>query len=139
MKTDGMRYIDGEMSGADRSAFEAHMAGCDACRREMRELGALERLTGMLTIRDPMDDFRETYWKGILRRIERRAGWLLLVLGAAMIVGRELLLAARSFERVTFGNLAAGALIAGGVLLLVSVIRERVHQHRSDRYRDVIR
>lgn len=139
MKTDGMRYIDGEMSGADRSAFEAHMADCDACRREMRELGALERLTGMLTIRDPMDDFRETYWKGILRRIERRAGWLLLVLGAAMIVGRELLLAARSFERVTFGNLAAGALIAGGVLLLVSVIRERVHQHRSDRYRDVIR
>lgn len=139
MKTDGMRYIDGEMSVADRSAFEAHMADCDACRREMRELGALERLTGMLTIRDPMDDFRETYWKGILRRIERRAGWLLLVLGAAMIVGRELLLAARSFERVTFGNLAAGALIAGGVLLLVSVIRERVHQHRSDRYRDVIR
>jgi len=57
METDGMRYIDGEMSTAERAAFEEHLSSCGECRQSMDELGSVERLTGMMKIRDPQDDF----------------------------------------------------------------------------------
>lgn len=139
METDGMRYIDGEMSADERIAFERHIAACDECRAGMREMAALERLTGMLTIRDPMDDFWERYWKGIFRRFERKTGWILFIVGAVMIAGWQLYRAITDFGRITFGKVALVVFVAGALVLLVSVIRERIHQYRTDRYRDIIR
>lgn len=139
METDGMRYLDGEMSGDERIAFERHVSSCDECRGGMREMAALERLTGMLTIRDPMDDFWERYWKKIFRRLERKTGWILFIVGAVMIAGWQLYRAVADFGRITFGKVALVVFAAGALILLVSVIRERVHQYRTDRYRDIIR
>lgn len=34
-------YVDGELVGDDRAAFEGHVGGCDACRRAQREEEAL--------------------------------------------------------------------------------------------------
>jgi predicted anti-sigma-YlaC factor YlaD len=139
IETDGMRYLDGEMSSDERIEFERHVASCDDCRAGMREMAALERLTGMLTIRDPMDDFWERYWKSIFRRLERKIGWILLILGAVMIAGWQIYHAVTDFGRITFGKVALVVLIAGALILLVSVIRERIHQYRTDRYRDIMR
>jgi anti-sigma factor RsiW len=36
-------YVDGELVGDERAAIEAHVAGCDACRRAQREDEALAR------------------------------------------------------------------------------------------------
>lgn len=139
METDGMRYLDGEMSGDERTEFERHIASCGECRAGMREMAALDRLTGMLTVRDPMDDFWERYWKRIFRRLERRTGWILFILGAVMIAGWQLYRVIADFGRITFGKVALVVFAAGALILLVSVIRERVNQYRTDRYRDIIR
>jgi anti-sigma factor RsiW len=139
METDGMRYLDGEMSGDERIDFERHIGSCGECRAQMREMAALERLTGMLTIRDPMDDFWQRYWKGIFRRLERKTGWILFIAGAVMIAGWQLYHLITHFGRITFGKVALAVFAAGALILLVSVIRERVHQYRTDRYRDIIR
>ena len=34
-----MRYLDGEMSAAERTAFEEHLSSCGECRQAMDELG----------------------------------------------------------------------------------------------------
>jgi anti-sigma factor (TIGR02949 family) len=36
-------YVDGELVGAERKAFEAHVAGCDGCRRVQRDEEAASR------------------------------------------------------------------------------------------------
>ncbi len=35
METDGMRYLDGEMSAAERAAFEEHLSSCGECRQSI--------------------------------------------------------------------------------------------------------
>ena len=101
IETDGMRYIDGEMSPQDRAEYERHLENCAECRRSLEGFSGLQTLTGRIKMKDPTDEFWEVYWKSLYRRIERRIAW--------------------------------------AVLLLISVIRERVHHHKVDRYKDIER
>ncbi|HUV36476.1 MAG TPA: zf-HC2 domain-containing protein [Patescibacteria group bacterium] len=139
MEHDGMRYIDGEMTGGERAAFERHLDECGDCRRTLGELGEVNRLTESIMIKDPQDEFWALYWKSIYRRLERKTAWIFMIAGIGMLVGYELYRAFSSFGRVTFQKIALIVFIVGVVLLLVSVVRERIHQYRSDPYRDVKR
>ena len=137
METDGMRYLDGEMSAAERAAFEEHLSSCGECRQSMDELGSVERLTGMMKIRDPQDDFWESYWKKLFRRLERKTGWLLMIAGAVLIVLYALWKGVTDLGEITFMKVVTVIVAAGFVILLISVIRERLHQHKTDRYKDI--
>jgi predicted anti-sigma-YlaC factor YlaD len=134
-----MRYIDGEMTPEERVEFERHMESCGDCRTAVEELGRVERLTGMVKIRDPQDDFWECYWKSLFRRGERKTGWWLIIVGAALVILYALYRGFTDFGEITFIKVVMVGLAAGFVILLISVIRERVHQCRTDPYRDIDR
>jgi predicted anti-sigma-YlaC factor YlaD len=139
METDGMRYLDGEMSAGEKTAFEEHLSSCSECRQEIDELGSVERLTGMMKIRDPQDDFWEAYWKKLFRRLERKTGWILMIAGAALIVLYSLWKGVTDFGEITFVKVVTIMVAAGFIILLISVIRERIHQFKTDRYKDIER
>jgi len=139
MQTDGMRYLDGEMSPGERSEFERHLEECPVCRAALEELKDVRILTGRVAMRDPTDEFWEGYWKSLYRRLERKAAWIFVMAGAALLIGYELYRGIRYFGNITFEKFALVVLGVGFVLLLVSVIRERVHQHKVDRYKSVER
>jgi len=139
MEHDGMRYIDGEMSPEERLEFEEHMKGCDACRRSLEGFRELQSLTGRIKMKDQTDAFWEQYTKSLYRRLERKTAWIFIIAGAVMLVGYELYRAVVSFGRLTFEKAALVLFVLGAVLLLVSVIRERIHQYRGDKYSKIER
>ena len=61
-------YIDGQLSPRERTTLEAHLAGCDACRRELDELRATTSAVGGLADVEPPRSFALTP-----RMLERRA------------------------------------------------------------------
>jgi anti-sigma factor RsiW len=138
-ETDGMRYLDGEMSAEERLAFDGHCAGCDECREQLKQFRELDTMTRRITMKDPTDEFWERYWKSIYRRIERKTAWVLIIAGVAMLVAFALHEAIQSLRVITFEKIAVLLIAIGGVLLLISLIRERLHQYRVDPYRDVKR
>ena len=56
-----------------------------------------------------------------------------------MLVGYELYHAFLSFGRMTFEKAALVVFALGVLLLLVSVVRERIHQYRGDKYSKIDR
>jgi predicted anti-sigma-YlaC factor YlaD len=139
MESDGMRYLDGEMSPAERSEFEEHIERCETCRRSLVRFRELQSLTRRVKMKDPTDEFWESYWKSIYRRLERKTAWIFIIVGAAMLIGYELYRTVASFGKITFEKIALVIFIIGALLLLVSIIRERLHQYKVDRYRDIER
>ena len=139
MEIDCMKYFDGEMNERDRADFERHLDGCAKCRGILQDFQELKSLTGRIKMRDPTDEFWDGYWRSLYRRIERKAGWLFIILGAAMLVTYGAYRIVQSFGTITFEKVAIAVFLIGVVLLLISVIRERIHQHKTDPYKKVKR
>jgi len=139
MEHDGMRYLDEEMSPQERLEFEKHLEQCETCRRSFESFRELQSLTRRVKMKDPTDEFWENYRKSLYRRLERKAAWIFIIVGAIMLIGYELYRAVDSFGKITFEKAALVVFAVGALLLLVSVIRERIHQYRGDRYRNIDR
>jgi predicted anti-sigma-YlaC factor YlaD len=139
IETDGMRYIDGEMTPHDRAEYERHLERCDDCRRSLEDFGGLQSLTRRIKMKDPTDEFWEVYWKSLYRRLERRIAWIIMLIGAIMLIVYQLYQAASNFGRITFEKVALVLFAAGAAMLLISVVRERVHHYKVDRYKDIER
>ena len=136
-------YVDGELEPADLARVEAHLAASAEARREVARLRRLKRLTGAVRLKEAPPEAWEGFWQSAYNRSERSLGWLLLGLAVLVLAGwgatvlLRALLGAPDLSPLVKGAIIAG--VAGLVLLLVSVVRERLHARARTRYKDVIR
>lgn len=136
-------YVDGELDRAEGARVEAWLAASAVARQEVDRLRALKTLTASFALREPPAEAWETFWTLPAHRLERRVGWVLLAVGALILGGwvawqavAALWRAANTPVVLKFGILAA---VVGVAVLLVSVVRERIHTRARTRYKDVIR
>jgi predicted anti-sigma-YlaC factor YlaD len=136
-------YVDGELSPEDAARVEAHLAENADTRRQVAELRRLKSMTDALRLKEPPPEEWETFWNGVYNRTERSLGWMLLVLGLVVIGGwaiLQLLTALWVTDDLPLFIKGAVVVGAGGLLLLlISVIRERVYKRSRTRYKDVVR
>ena len=138
-----MAVLDGEATESESRELEERLEADPALRAEWERMNRLEEVTAMVRRRTPPDEVWDTYWDGVYRRLERGIGWILVSLGAvvagtwALWGAVEGILADTELPVVVKGALLA--LVAGGLLLLVSVAREKLFVWKSDPYKDVQR
>jgi hypothetical protein len=138
-QTDGMRFLDGELPPEERLQYQAHVRGCDVCRRELDSLGRVVRLTDELKLRVSDDEFWKGYWKSVYRRSERGLGFLLLIGGAVAVLLYVVYRALRSPDFFSYEGISVGVILLGLVVIFISVARERYHESKDDPYKEVER
>jgi anti-sigma factor RsiW len=138
-----MAYLDNELDEQQKRAFEAHLASCPDCAKDMKEFKKLKQMTDQVALVEPEDRVWREYWSGVYNRVERGTGWVLFSLAAIalLLYGGFLLIETIIVDPAVGVLLKLGllALLAGLVILFVSVLRERVYFWSRDRYRDVRR
>ena len=77
-----MASLDGEICEGDRAELESHLAECADCRREFDEHARLSELVGEIELPEPSQEDMMKYWPSVYAKIERGAGWGLVILGA---------------------------------------------------------
>jgi hypothetical protein len=133
-----MGFIDGELAPGERKEFEQHLAGCRECSAELEEFRKLKEVTDMVRFGEPEDKVWEAYWRGIYNRVERGIGWILVSVGAVLLLAFgafkliEKLLTDPTVSLIL--KIGVSALLLGLVFLLVSLVRERVFGLKQDRY-----
>jgi len=136
-------YVDGELADDDVKRIEAHLAENPETRAMVKRLRSLNSLTGSMQMKEAPLEAWEGFWDSIYNRSERSLGWLLLILGMVLIGGYamwELLSVLLVTDNLPF-YVRGGVfvLMAGILIMLVSVVRERIHKRNRTRYKDVIR
>ncbi len=136
-------YVDGELDAEQVARVEAHLAGHPETRHEVSRLRRLKEVTGAMRILDAPDEEWEAFWDNIYNRAERSLGWFALVVGAVLVGGYGLYVAVTSFLATSdlpwFVKGGIFALCFGVLLLLVSLIRERIYVRRRTRYDEIKR
>ena len=134
-------YFDGELDTAQKRLVDDHIKTCSECKREFDELAKFEEVMGKMELKKPPEEAFKLYWGSVYNRMERQIGWILLSIGAVIVLffaGYHLLRGI--IEDVNtplvlkIGILAA---LAGLVILFVSVLRERIFVNRRERYKEI--
>ena len=134
-------YLDNELDEEQRRLVEEHIEKCTECRREYGEMARFEEVMRKMRLKQPPKEAWEVYSQSVYNRMERGIGWILLSIGAMII----LFFGGYQFVKGIIQDptipliLKAGILLGlgGVVILLVSVIRERVFVNKSERYREI--
>jgi anti-sigma factor RsiW len=131
-------YVDGMLAQGDRQRVELHLEDCAACRELVAGLDAVRSAARGSAFALPADEqWRELPRSGASRAL-RLGGWTLLLAWVSLVAGYALVQVVRSgmpaWERLA---LLGGAAAFG--LLLLSVLLDRLHDLKTDRYTRVQR
>lgn len=138
-----MGALDGELARADADELARRLRDDPALEQEWQQLQRVKEVTQAMSLRHPPEETWDHYWTGVYRRLERGVAWILVSIGAVVLLSWGLWQAIQDIlgDTALPALIKAGilALIAGAVILLVSVVREKLILRRSDPYKDVIR
>lgn len=132
-------YLDGELTQADSQRVRLHVEDCGECQTTLEEMAALQHLTAEIKFAEPPDDLLDALEQRVSVQAPRRFGWGLIITALAAWAVYVAIQAARHFRWPTIPELLAGVVVAGIVLLFVSVLRQRLLERPHDRYRKVRR
>lgn len=130
-------YLDGELTQQQQQRVDLHLADCPDCSGMLDELEALRQRMGQSGLsRKYEDDWREEM-DDMGVKLSRGIGWVLLV-GAAVIIGAFLVFMFLTDPGLTgFWKFVISAFYIGLLGLFVSVLRQRLLERKTDKYKDV--
>ena len=130
-------YIDGELTQQERQRVDVHCDECAECRGSLHELKVLRDAVGKAHLGEMgKDKWREQMNDPTVKAI-RGIGWLLLIGGVLVITGIGLYLFITDSSMSLGEKLLAGSIYGGLAALFVSVLRQRLIERKSDKYKDV--
>ncbi|TET22019.1 MAG: hypothetical protein E3J71_07425 [Candidatus Stahlbacteria bacterium] len=133
-----LKVVDGVASDKERQEFLAHIRSCEECRCEYGEFRNLEELMSTIKLKDLSEDARAAYARSLYNRLERGLGWIFLSLGAILLLGFGGFMLIKEFiinpAVSVILKIGVCAVLAGLIVLLVSVLKERLFVRKYDKY-----
>lgn len=134
-------YLDGELGQDEQALVRRHLEECPECRQVYREMNELGEVMGKMTMKEPPKEVWKMYTESVYNRLERGIGWMLASIGAMIVLfftGYQALKGLILDPGVPL-IIKAGILcgLAGVVVLLVSLIRERLFVNKRERYKEI--
>jgi len=138
-----MAALDGELSGEERAELDRALAEQSDLRQEWERLARVKEATKEMSYREPPEETWEHYWVSVYNRLERGFGWVLVSIGALVLLGygawHALGALLGDVALPAFIKLAIFAGLFGTLILLFSVVREKLFVRKGDRYKEVQR
>jgi hypothetical protein len=138
-----MALLDGELDYDQISAVKDHLASCEKCSEDYASLKKVKEVTGEMKFKKLPEFYWDDYWKHIYNRIERGLSWLFLSIGAVIVLcfaGWKFLdgiIADQQLHPILKGGIFI--FIMGVIILIISILREKLMVRRVDKYRKVER
>ena len=130
-------YLDGELTQQQRQRVDIHIADCADCGDRMAELAALRERLSKARLSIVGDDVWREHMNDTTVTVSRGIGWLLFVGGLLVAAGFGIyeFIIDTSLDSVI--KLTVSAVYLGLGALFVSVLRQRLIERKTDKYKDV--
>jgi len=130
-------YIDGELTQQERQRVEIHCDDCEDCARDLKDIKELREAVGATKL----SEFGEDTWRETMNdtsvRASRGIGWLLLIGGGLVAAGIAVFSFLTDPTIEWHMKVIIVAIYSGMALLFISVLRQRLIERKTDKYKDV--
>ena len=138
-----MAALDGETTSEEWRELQGVLARDPEIRKEWERMSRVKEVTGAMAYRNPPKEVWGRYWTSVYNQLERGTGWILVSIGAIVLLGYgawEGLQAMWVDDSIhLFVKIAVMALTLGLIVLLVSTIREKLFTRKHDPYKEIQR
>jgi hypothetical protein len=138
-----MGAVDQELSAAEQEEFEKLIQQNSDFNEEWTKFKSMKEVLVTMKFKNLPEKTWDNYWLNVFNRLERGLAWILVSVGSVILITFGLFKAVEEmFQDQHLILIVKGAIIAvlaGLVILLVSVIREKLIVRRSDPYKEVKR
>jgi len=133
-----MGAVDGELTEQEQFEFDQLILKHPELKKEMQQYQKIKEVTQTMKFKQPHTEVWDKYWLNIYNRIERGIAWIIFSIGCMILITYGLFKAVESIiaepQLEIIIKIGILAVIAGVVILLVSVARERLFIKKTDRY-----
>lgn len=130
-------YLDGELTQQESQQIEVLLRRRPEWQQKLADLRRLREQVHGLEYPQPGD----AEWRSVMARVTFKAtrglGWLLGIGAAAVLIGYGLYEFTRDASVALLERAGVLTMLAGGALLLLTVLWERLAARRQDKYKDI--
>ena len=130
-------YIDGELTQQQQQRVRIHCDSCAACAKELEQLENLRREVGRSRLSPLSDDIWREHMKEPTVELTRGIGWILFILGVLGVSGIAIYEFVIDAGMPMHIKVLTSLVWLGMGALLLSVLRQRLIERKSDKYKDV--
>jgi len=130
-------YLDGELTQQERQRVEVHNDSCAECKNSLEELRALRESIGKARLSEVGQDVWREMMDDTTVRTSRGIGWILFIGGVLIAVGFGVITFLFDSSLSLVEKFMIGGIYGGLAVLLFSVLRQRLIERKTDKYKDV--
>lgn len=137
------KYLNNELSADEKEELNIILQNDSKLKNELEEQKRTKEVLNKMRLKNPSKEVWDSYWLGIYNKIERGIAWIAVSIGFVIITVYAVIEAGDNFfqDNQTPGIIKFGiaVLVIGILILLFSVIREKVFTYKKDKYKEVQR
>ncbi len=130
-------YIDNELTQQERQRVELHCEDCEQTRKDLEELRALRQRIGQSRLGELDAGAWGERMNDTSVRVTAAIGWTLFIGGLLLAAGTFVVSLLFDDQIGVFGKLVIVGIYGGLAGLLISVLRQRLIERKSDKYKNV--
>ena len=137
------KYFDNELRVEEKAEFNNLLKTNAELKSEFEEQKRIKEVLRKMKLKNPSREVWDSYWMGVYNRIERGIAWVVISIGALIFFGYA------SYEVVNaiindthtppLAKLGITLLIFGALILIFSLVREKIFTSKRDKYKEVQR
>lgn len=130
-------YLDGELTQQQRQRVEVHIDGCPQCREQLQQLARVRKRVAGARLSPVGEDVWRENMGDVTVRASRGVGWLLFLGGLLLLAGYGIWQFVIDTSVETLVKFMVAAVYLGLGALFVAVLRQRLIERKTDKYKDV--
>lgn len=137
------KYFENELTSKEQTELENLLQNSKDLKEEFEEQKKVKEVLTRMKLKNPSREAWDSYWMGVYNRIERGLAWIVISIGALLFFGYASYEAVNAFINDTqappLAKLGITLLIFGALILIFSLIREKIFTSKRDKYKEVQR
>ena len=137
------KYFDDNLNAEESAEFKNMLESNAELKKEFEEQRRIKEVLRKMKLKNPSREVWDSYWMGIYNRIERGIAWVVISIGALIFFGYASYEVVNAFINDTqtppLAKFGITLLIFGALILIFSLIREKIFTSKRDKYKEVQR